>query len=274
MATAYIVDAVRTAGGRRGAQIGASLDAIGHDRVRRPMQALDAANAVTPAFDWRAFFTSIGVNDTKDFSLSHPKYFAAMQRELAETPVKDWQAYLRWHLVNGAAANLSKRFVDADFAFTGTTFVANPTAGCRNYAIGGGRINGVANGMSAADPRIGSSPLRSRASASVLMRSASSALVATRTAYPRRSRSLRAMSPRRSQLRCATAVAASRRRFASISISSSASAVGPCASPASTTPAPPPISTTRKPCGPGSPPSAKGSPHDLEAFARSRRHRA
>ena len=39
------------------------------------------------------------------------------------------------------------------FAFDGSTFVANPTAGCRNYAIGGGRINGVASGMSAADPR-------------------------------------------------------------------------------------------------------------------------
>lgn len=40
------------------------------------------------------------------------------------------------------------------FAFTGASFIANPTAGCRNYAIGGGRINGTANGMSAADPRI------------------------------------------------------------------------------------------------------------------------
>ncbi|WP_372526214.1 SGNH/GDSL hydrolase family protein [Piscinibacter sp.] len=27
------------------------------------------------------------------------------------------------------------------FLFTGTTFIANPTAGCTNYAIGGGRIN-------------------------------------------------------------------------------------------------------------------------------------
>lgn len=27
------------------------------------------------------------------------------------------------------------------FQFTGTTFIANPTAGCTNYAIGGGRIN-------------------------------------------------------------------------------------------------------------------------------------
>ena len=82
--------------------------------------ALAAANAVTPAFDWRAFFGAIGVREPGEFSLSHPKFFAAMQRELAETPIRDLQAYLRWHLLNGAAAHLSRRFVDADFAFTGT----------------------------------------------------------------------------------------------------------------------------------------------------------
>lgn len=40
------------------------------------------------------------------------------------------------------------------FTFTGTTFAANPTPGCTNYAIGGGVINGAASGLAAADPRI------------------------------------------------------------------------------------------------------------------------
>jgi phospholipase/lecithinase/hemolysin len=39
------------------------------------------------------------------------------------------------------------------FAFTGTTFVPDPRAGCTNYAIGGGVINAAASGLSAADPR-------------------------------------------------------------------------------------------------------------------------
>ena len=99
--------------------------ALPREELRDPNKSynivtLDAANAATPAFDWRALFAAIGVPDAKDFSLSHPKFFAAMQHELARTPIKDLQAYLRWHLVNGAAANLSKRFVDADFAFGGT----------------------------------------------------------------------------------------------------------------------------------------------------------
>jgi outer membrane lipase/esterase len=40
------------------------------------------------------------------------------------------------------------------FAFTGATFAPNPTAGCTNFAIGGGVINGVASALVAADPRI------------------------------------------------------------------------------------------------------------------------
>lgn len=39
------------------------------------------------------------------------------------------------------------------FVFTGTTFTANPKAGCTNYAIGGGVINPASGGLTAADPR-------------------------------------------------------------------------------------------------------------------------
>ena len=39
------------------------------------------------------------------------------------------------------------------FVFTGTTFTANPRAGCTNYAIGGGVINPASGGLTAADPR-------------------------------------------------------------------------------------------------------------------------
>lgn len=39
------------------------------------------------------------------------------------------------------------------FVFTGTTFAANPTPGCTNYAIGGGVINPASGGLTAGDPR-------------------------------------------------------------------------------------------------------------------------
>ena len=40
------------------------------------------------------------------------------------------------------------------FVFTGTTFAPNTAAGCSNFAVGGGVINGTASGLTAADPRI------------------------------------------------------------------------------------------------------------------------
>lgn len=39
------------------------------------------------------------------------------------------------------------------YKFTGTTFVANPVAGCTSYAIGGGRINNPASAGGAASPQ-------------------------------------------------------------------------------------------------------------------------
>ncbi|WP_367187282.1 SGNH/GDSL hydrolase family protein [Rhodoferax sp.] len=38
------------------------------------------------------------------------------------------------------------------YAFTGTTFIANPTAGCTNYGVGGGRINPQADKGGSATP--------------------------------------------------------------------------------------------------------------------------
>lgn len=39
------------------------------------------------------------------------------------------------------------------YAFNGTTFIANPTPGCANFAIGGGVINRSSSSLSAVDPR-------------------------------------------------------------------------------------------------------------------------
>ncbi|MBL8339869.1 MAG: phospholipase [Rubrivivax sp.] len=39
------------------------------------------------------------------------------------------------------------------YAFNGATFVANPTPGCANFAIGGGVINAASSSLSAPDPR-------------------------------------------------------------------------------------------------------------------------
>ncbi len=51
------------------------------------------------------------------------------------------------------AAILGTSALCSFYKFTGTTFIANPVAGCTSYAIGGGRINNPASSGGAASPQ-------------------------------------------------------------------------------------------------------------------------
>ncbi|GAA0703710.1 peptidase [Dyella marensis] len=79
------------------------------------------AGKVTPHFDWAAFFQAQGADVKDGFSLSHPKFFAEFDQMLAQTPVADWQAYLRFHAVDSAAPYLSTAFQQEDFDFNART---------------------------------------------------------------------------------------------------------------------------------------------------------
>ncbi|MEP6483735.1 MAG: M13 family metallopeptidase [Rudaea sp.] len=83
--------------------------------------AMPDADKTTPHFSWEKFFASQNVIGAKGFSLSQPKFFAAMDKLLVDTPPETWRAYLRFHLVNAAQPYLSKKFVDADFEFYSKT---------------------------------------------------------------------------------------------------------------------------------------------------------
>jgi putative endopeptidase len=80
-----------------------------------------AADAVTPHFEWAAFFAAQHAAVEQGFSLSQPKFFAEFDRMLTEVGIADWQAYLRFHLVDGASPYLSKAFEDENYAFYGQT---------------------------------------------------------------------------------------------------------------------------------------------------------
>jgi len=84
------------------------------------------ADKITPHFSWEKFFDAQGVTIDKGFSLSQPKFFAEFDKLLATAPVTQWQAYLRFHAIDGAANALSKDFRDAKFDFYGKTLAGQP----------------------------------------------------------------------------------------------------------------------------------------------------
>ncbi|SEW02864.1 M13 family metallopeptidase [Luteibacter sp. 329MFSha] len=84
------------------------------------------ADKITPHFNWEKFFAAQGVTIDKGFSLSQPKFFKEFDKMLASTPVSTWQAYLRFHAIDGASPYLSKTFQDNKFDFYGKTLAGQP----------------------------------------------------------------------------------------------------------------------------------------------------
>jgi predicted metalloendopeptidase len=50
-----------------------------------------------------------------------PEFFKAANDVFKSTPIDDWKAYLRWHLISATAPYLSKDFVDEEFDFNERT---------------------------------------------------------------------------------------------------------------------------------------------------------
>ena len=95
------------------------------DKTYNPMTPAEL-NAFTPGFDWGRYLTAAEVGDisrlvvTTDTAI--PK-FAAVYRDTPLAALKAWQAF---HVADGAAPYLSKRFVDASFAFRNLELSGQP----------------------------------------------------------------------------------------------------------------------------------------------------
>ena len=88
-------------------------DKTHHDMNRADLQTL------TQNWLWDNYFQEIGNTKIEVVDVTAPKFFQVMSRQLTETSLQDWKAYLRWHLLNSAAPWLSQAFVDEDFDFKG-----------------------------------------------------------------------------------------------------------------------------------------------------------
>src|SRR5690348_2868165 len=70
---------------------------------------------MTPGFSWDRYFAAVGHPELTGINVGQPDFFKAVDGQLAQVPLTDWQTYLRWHLADDYAAYLSKPFVDEDF---------------------------------------------------------------------------------------------------------------------------------------------------------------
>ncbi len=77
--------------------------------------------ALTPNFDWTAFFAAKKLATTDAINVDEPDFLKGFSTLVGTTPVVDLRAYLRWHVVHAYAAVLPAAFDAENFAFFSST---------------------------------------------------------------------------------------------------------------------------------------------------------
>jgi putative endopeptidase len=76
---------------------------------------------IDPAFQWKTYFTKVGLPSLNSLNVSAPQFFKTMNEVIDKETLADWKTYLRWHLVHAHASHLSDPFLNENFAFYGMT---------------------------------------------------------------------------------------------------------------------------------------------------------
>lgn len=90
------------------------------DNLRNKM-TVDEFAAMFAGFPIKRYFQQLGAPAFDTMNVMQPAFFEGLSALLARTPRWQLKAYLRWHVITGAASALSSEFVDEDFDFFSRT---------------------------------------------------------------------------------------------------------------------------------------------------------
>ena len=84
--------------------------------------------ALMPAFDWERYLTDgeIPAIVLDSVIVQQPSFFEGLGTILASFDADAWKAWLKWHIISGAAPYLSDEFTNENFAFFGKTLSGTP----------------------------------------------------------------------------------------------------------------------------------------------------
>jgi len=95
------------------------------DKMYNPYVAADIGTAM-PGFEWAAFLTEAKVAGQPKLIVREKAAVTALAAMIPTVPLATWQDYLAFRTISGSASMLSRPFVDANFAFYGTTLTDTP----------------------------------------------------------------------------------------------------------------------------------------------------
>ncbi len=84
--------------------------------------------ALMPAFDWELYLTDGEIPSIvlDSVIVQQPSFFEGLGTILASFDLDAWKAWLKWHIISGAAPYLSDDFSKENFAFFGKTLSGTP----------------------------------------------------------------------------------------------------------------------------------------------------
>ena len=81
--------------------------------------SLDSIVQLSPNFDWKMYFTEIGLPDPGEVNVGQTEFIAGISNLMQTIPVDEWKTYLMWNLLDNSANYLSDDFVNQNFEFFG-----------------------------------------------------------------------------------------------------------------------------------------------------------
>jgi len=80
---------------------------------------LDSLLLIAPDFDWKTYFTAIGISNIADLNVSQPDFFEKTSKMITSIPLDKWKDYLSWSFLNLSAPYLNSAIVNQNFNFYG-----------------------------------------------------------------------------------------------------------------------------------------------------------
>lgn len=74
---------------------------------------------MAPVVDWPTYLNGVGMKNVDTIIVTDPGYFVALNEILKEENISDWKNYLRWTLIDRAAAQLSTEIDKTNWEFYG-----------------------------------------------------------------------------------------------------------------------------------------------------------
>jgi putative endopeptidase len=78
---------------------------------------LGQVRELTPSIDWDVYLKEVKAPASDHYIVTTPGFFRAEEKLLAERPLDEWKAYMRWQLIHRSAPFLNKAMVDENFDF-------------------------------------------------------------------------------------------------------------------------------------------------------------